>query len=358
MKKILLFLLLLQSAVLSADLKETPQSRYINKYAETAVKEMYRSGVPASITLAQGIIESRSGLSALAAKSNNHFGIKCHGWTGRKVYYDDDRPNECFRAYDSPEESFKDHSDFLRYNDRYKFLFDLPVTDYKSWAYGLKKAGYATDPTYAVKLISYIEQYDLSRFDVMSGKQVKELTRNKKEAHETEIKKQKKEKKSLFGFFKSKKNRQKPTKVQEQKETIPASPLKLEEPKHWKPKANETLLFDMSREILEKNGVPYVVAVDGDSYKEIALSFDLFEEEIYEYNDADASTLLLPGDYVYIKPKKEYTVQGLDLYIVNETGEKLRDIAQRFAVRLNSLCKLNNLDKNSVLEEGDVIKLR
>ena len=129
---------------------------------------MYRTGVPASITLAQGIIESRSGQSALAVDGNNHFGIKCHNsWQGRTMLADDDRKNECFRAYDSAEESFRDHSDFLRYRDRYKFLFDYELTDYKSWAYGLKKAGYATDPSYPTKLIGVIERYQLYRYDKM-----------------------------------------------------------------------------------------------------------------------------------------------------------------------------------------------
>ena len=128
---------------------DTPQQSYIEKYSSLAVEEMYRTGVPASITLAQGLLESGNGQSRLAVKGNNHFGIKCHNtWTGAKVYHDDDRKGECFRKYDSPEESFRDHSDFLRYRDRYKFLFDLELTDYRSWAYGLKTAGYATDPKY------------------------------------------------------------------------------------------------------------------------------------------------------------------------------------------------------------------
>ena len=117
--------------------ERSPQQSYINTYSRTAVAEMYRSGVPASITLAQGMLESANGQSVLAVKGNNHFGIKCHDWSGPRMYYDDDRKGECFRKYSSPEESFRDHSDFLRYRDRYKFLFDLETTDYKGWAYGL-----------------------------------------------------------------------------------------------------------------------------------------------------------------------------------------------------------------------------
>ena len=125
----------------ASDAKLTPQEEYIHKYASIAQAEMRRTGVPASITLAQGLLESGSGKSTLAVKANNHFGIKCHkDWKGKKVYHDDDAKGECFRAYAKPEESFRDHSDFLRYNDRYKFLFDYEVSDYRSWCYGLKQA--------------------------------------------------------------------------------------------------------------------------------------------------------------------------------------------------------------------------
>ena len=161
--------LLLALGLLSAvsDAQQTPQQEYIHKYASIAQAEMRRTGVPASITLAQGLLESGAGLSTLAVKSNNHFGIKCHkNWKGKKVYHDDDAKGECFRSYSKPEESFRDHSDFLRYNDRYKFLFDYDISDYRSWCYGLKQAGYATDPKYATKLIDLIETYGLGRYDV------------------------------------------------------------------------------------------------------------------------------------------------------------------------------------------------
>ena len=161
-------LLLLVSMLVSAvPESSTPQKKYISQYAETAVREMYRSGVPASITLAQGLLESRYGQSPLAKEGNNHFGIKCHDWTGKKMYHDDDKRGECFRVYKSADESFRDHSDFLRYRDRYKSLFDNEITDYKAWAYGLKKAGYATDPAYPAKLIKIIEDYQLYDYDSM-----------------------------------------------------------------------------------------------------------------------------------------------------------------------------------------------
>jgi flagellum-specific peptidoglycan hydrolase FlgJ len=144
------------------------RSEYFETFREMAVHEMHRSGVPASITLAQGALESGDGNSTLARSANNHFGIKCHNdWNGRKIYYDDDAKNECFRKYPSVEDSYRDHSDYLREKQRYAFLFELDPLDYKGWARGLKKAGYATNPSYASKLIEIIDEYDLHRYDRM-----------------------------------------------------------------------------------------------------------------------------------------------------------------------------------------------
>jgi LysM repeat protein len=145
--------------------KQTP-TQYIDRYKELAIIEMHRSGVPASITLSQGVLESSSGNSRLAKFANNHFGIKCKGnWTGKTIYANDDAPDECFRAYGSVLESYKDHSDFLRKNWRYHELFELKITDYKGWCHGLRKAGYATNPQYGKILINLIERYDLSQYD-------------------------------------------------------------------------------------------------------------------------------------------------------------------------------------------------
>lgn len=144
---------------------------YIRKYKEMAIEQMERYRIPASITMAQGLLESGAGRSELARKSNNHFGIKCGGnWTGRTTYHDDDRRGECFRAYKSVRESYEDHSRFLTTRGRYSFLFKLSLTDYKGWAHGLKKAGYATNPRYADQLISIIELYDLDELDTKKGR--------------------------------------------------------------------------------------------------------------------------------------------------------------------------------------------
>jgi flagellum-specific peptidoglycan hydrolase FlgJ len=138
---------------------------YINYYSSIAMDEMIQFGIPASITLAQGILESGAGRGTLAVQANNHFGIKCHDWTGKKIFHDDDKKQECFRKYDNPEYSYRDHSIFLSNRGRYSFLFDLKKDDYKKWARGLKKAGYATDPKYSQKLIELIERYELYKYD-------------------------------------------------------------------------------------------------------------------------------------------------------------------------------------------------
>ncbi len=141
-------------------------ANYITNYKNIAMQEMVDFGIPASITLAQGILESGAGKGKLTLKSNNHFGIKCHtGWKGERVYHDDDKRQECFRKYKDPRNSFKDHSLFLANRSRYKNLFNLKKSDYKGWAKGLRKAGYATDPKYPQKLISIIEKYKLDKYD-------------------------------------------------------------------------------------------------------------------------------------------------------------------------------------------------
>ena len=315
MKKVVFSLALVLSVMMGAQTK-SPQQRYIEKYSSIAVEEMHRSGIPASITLAQGILESGAGQSALATEGNNHFGIKCHNnWTGRTVRADDDARNECFRAYDNAAESFRDHSDFLRYRDRYKFLFDFDITDYKSWAYGLKQAGYATDPTYASKLIRYIEDYNLSRFDAMT------LT---------------------------------------EEEALPESPLKIEEPvpaPAGSPIA-EQYRFSLSRQLYSRNGVPFVYSVEGESYRSIAKTYHLFLREILKYNDLNSDEPLSPGTVVYLQAKKKEAQKGLEKYIVGADGETLRGICQRFAVKESAVRKLNGLDSGYTPREGDELKLR
>ena len=287
-----------------------PYEKYIEKYASVAVSEMHRSGVPASITLAQGLLESGAGQSELASKSNNHFGIKCHSdWKGRKAYKDDDKANECFRVYSNASASFRDHSDFLRYQDRYKSLFDLEPTDYKGWAKGLKKAGYATDKQYADKLIKLIEDYELYRYDSDTG--------------------------------------------------IPETPLQIEKPVELKSaEVKEEFRFSLSRDIYQINGVPCIYAVEGDTYNSLASTYGLFLKEILRFNDASYGDILHAGDIVYLHLKKRRGARGMEKFIAGDGGETLRDISQRFGIRLSTLRAYNHLPDDYIPLEGDTIYLR
>lgn len=312
MRTLLLFSAFAVIGSLSA--QKTPQEAYIDKYAPVAVKEMHRTGIPASITLAQGILESRSGQSELAVKGNNHFGIKCHSdWKGKRMYHDDDEKGECFRVYRSAEDSFRDHSDFLRYRDRYAFLFDYAVTDYRSWAKGLRKAGYATDIDYPSKLVRIIEDYSLYRYD-------SQITGDE----------------------------------------LPDSPSVVQKTETVIPKASEVYEFSLEKPVYRKNGVTFVYAAEGDDYASIATANSLFVSEILRFNDEKENRMLQAGEVVYVTPKKRYAAKGMEKYIVERDGESLHDICHRFAVRQKSIMKLNSFpgDGDVILKEGDTVKLR
>ena len=376
------------AVLLRADV--TPQQRYVDRYAAIAVTEMYRSGVPASITLSQGLLESRYGLSALAAEGHNHFGIKCHNdWKGKTMAVDDDAKGECFRVYDADIDSFHDHSDFLRYRDRYKFLFDFPVTDYKAWANGLKKAGYATDPAYPAKLIKLIEDYDLGRFDKAKpadfepGGKYADLgaeapaasvsdkdkplddralfPKQAKPGKEPAAKETRAEKKARTKAEreakKAAKQHQKPTEALP--EALPESPNALEEAEvAQEQELREEFHFQMGRKIYKQNGVPFLYAMEGEDYRTIAEENNVILRQLLRYNDLAAEENLLPGTVVYLQAKKNQTRKGLDKYIVERDGESLRDICQRFGVKQKSIQKLNGFGAAHDLREGDTILLR
>ena len=391
-----------------AAVAQVPQiEKYVSDWAPTAVREMYRSGVPASITLAQGILESRYGLSPLAADGNNHFGIKCHkDWTGKTQYHDDDEKGECFRVYDDADESFRDHSDFLRYRDRYKFLFEFETMDYKSWAYGLKKAGYATDPGYPDKLIKYIEDYKLNEYDTMSLAAAEDLlakakgkdegkgvsapsvsstpstgsgTSGKGKASDTvkdrpkdsgnghsaaavkvDRKAEKAERKAEKAAEKAAKKAHKKSAEDDDELTgkIPDSPLSIEEPKKIDKNQLEEFKFSLTREAYSKNGVPFVTSMDGETYSSIADRYGLFLKELLKFNDLTVSQELAPGTIVYLQSKKNQSEKGLDKFIVDEEGQSLRDICQRFGVKMSSVCKMNGFTPDYEPREGDTIVLR
>ena len=217
------------------------RQEYIKMYKDLAIAQMKRTGIPASIILAQACLESGNGNSYLAREGNNHFGIKCHGWQGAVIYRDDDAPDECFRRYDKVEDSFADHSDFLRYRDRYAPLFELPVTDYRGWAYGLQKAGYATAGNYAEMLVRIIEENDLDSYDRLRKRAISKL---------------------------------------------PPTPAEAEVSEKATPK-KKSLAYrvSLSREVFVRNGANYIVAESYDSYSSIAAEYNLFVKELLRFND-------------------------------------------------------------------------
>ena len=332
---LLTFLCLTLTASQSPAPDKTPQEIYIEQFAGLAVEEMYRSGIPASITLAQGLLESGYGLSELAVKGNNHFGIKCHNnWAGGKMYYDDDRKGECFRKYKSPEDSYRDHSDFLRYRDRYKFLFDYKITDYKSWAHGLKKAGYATDPAYPKKLINLIETYELHQYDTKKAS----FAKQDRKSSDKEGKKQDK-------------NNSEPERP------LPPTPNEIEQVKPLTDSQRQDFHFSLTRQMYSQNGVPFVYSVEGETYQSIAASNNLFEREILKYNEATKGEQPRPGEVVYLKPKRNQAAKGLDKHVFEE-GDSMRSISQRFGVKLGKLYKMNGMPEGYTPKEGDIIRLR
>jgi len=288
---------------------------YIETYKGIAMKKMREYKIPASITLAQGILESGSGNSRLAQKANNHFGIKCHkGWTGKTIRVDDDEKNECFRSYRKAEESFHDHSLFLTQRTRYADLFKLKITDYKGWAKGLSKAGYATNPRYPELLIRIIERYDLAKYD----------------------------KQALSGKAAPKKSK-KPAVV------VTETP----------PQTNEFAVVDKSesgRFIHENNRVKLIFAKKGDDMSSLAKEFNMYSWQFAKYNDIDKDAVFEEGQLIYLQKKKrkskEYHYHNL------RPGENLWDVSQLYGIRLKRVYKMNDLDEGAKPVAGTAIKLR
>lgn len=256
-----------------------PYKDYIEKYAEMAVAERKANGIPASITLAQGLLESAAGKSKLAREGNNHFGIKCHaGWTGDTILRNDDAANECFRVYPSAQQSFTDHSRFLK-TRRYASLFEIPIEDYSSWAHGLRSCGYATDPNYATRLIAIIERYSLNLYDTDS------------------------ERPDLMA------------------EHI-ANTLKATHP------------------VRRSRGLLYVIANPGDTYASIAREMNIKAERLMVLNDAVADGPIKAWEEVYLMEKHDEAPKGMKKITIGD-DESFHSIAQRLGMRLESLRQLN-----------------
>jgi LysM repeat protein len=301
-KRIIFYIFLFTNLLAISQTTNKAYLSYIEKYHQLAEKQQKEHRIPASIILSQGLLESGAGQSDFAKQSNNHFGIKCTDWTGAKIYHDDDQKNECFRKYDQVLDSYEDHALFLKNRPRYAFLFNLNPTDYESWAHGLKKAGYATDPTYAYKLISIIEIYNLHRFDLEQG--------NSSQSNNTD-------QMNTMGSISA---------------------------------VTTHLLFKV-------NGVKFVTANSEDTFAQIADEFKTTESRIREFNDVDLNEALSEGTRVFIESKKNKASRECKTHIVQE-GESMYSISQDYAIKVAKLYQLNKISFTDGVSVDQVLKLR
>mgnify|MGYP004444852831 FL=1 len=302
---------------------------YIAMYKDIAILKMKEYKIPASITLAQGILESASGNSMLAIEANNHFGIKCHkDWTGETYLMDDDAKDDCFRKYESAEESYKDHSLFLTTRSRYALLFDLDITDYKGWAKGLKAAGYATNPQYPQLLIKKIEDYNLAHYDSIA-----------------------------LGFIREEIELEPPLQATPHVEPVTQTAALLAFSPDDKEAYELAAVTASGRFIYRNNGVKFVYAKDGETPESLAKEFAIYAYQLYDYNlfPRRSEVVFRSGDVVYLEPLGK-RCRRPSTYQVQE-GETLRDVALRFAVKLEKLQKYNKL-KDKDVKPGDLVRLK
>lgn len=334
---LIISIFILAATVHANDNNKISRQEYIEKFADLAIKEMERTGVPASITLAQGCLESDNGNSKLARKARNHFGIKCHStWKGKTMRKDDDRKNECFRVYKSDYDSYIDHSDFLRNGKRYAFLFDLKTTDYKGWAKGLKKAGYATNPKYPALLIKIIEDNDLHKYDTPQ----KLAKADKKEEKQN----------TSHTSQKSETARKTSTSSNTYGDIVLEEPPVLIDPKEY---AIESPI----RKVHENNKLTYIVVKKGDTFWGISREFDLMEWQLFKFNDFPKNHILQAGEVLYIQTKKNNASKKYSLHKV-AAGETLHSISQLYGMKQRRLARYNSKRKNEDLTVGELLFLR
>ncbi|MBR6831034.1 MAG: glucosaminidase domain-containing protein [Tidjanibacter sp.] len=309
------------SAVAQTDID---RRRYIEQYAELAMDQQAKYGIPASITLAQGLLESANGKSRLAVEANNHFGIKCkEEWTGGKIYHDDDELQECFRAYKTAEESYIDHSLFLTTRPRYAKLFTLDITDYKGWAHGLKEAGYATNPVYAQSLIKIIEDYNLYDFDTPAPK-AEPVKKPRRQRSQEEL--------DAVGriAFNPEALNVKP--AQNPAVFIANGTIDIDH--------HTVALFSAGKYALRSNnGCRYVVAEAGDTMADVAAAVGSTPKRLGKINELNSATTFSRTTLIYIDRKK--SSYGLNAVHVVEQSETIHDVAQYYAIRLDKLKELN-----------------
>lgn len=274
---------------------------YIDQYKDLAIEQMLRYNIPASITLAQGLFESAAGRSNLTRSGNNHFGIKCHGWTGKRTYHDDDAAGECFRAYDNARQSYEDHSRFLATQSRYARLFSLKRTDYRGWARGLKQCGYATNPQYASKLTQIIELYGLNKYD----------------------------RATTYDRFIA---------------------------KHA---SEESPGPDGVRYVIKAyNDNYYVIAKKGETFKSLGKELGISGRKLAKYNERDKRETFDDGDVIYLKKKRNKAERNFkNRPHTVKAGESMYSIAQKYGIRLKSLYKKNRLSPDYNIRVGDKLRV-
>lgn len=325
MKRLTTFSVILFLAFSANAEDKLTSEQYIEQWKITAIEQMNEHAIPASITLAQGILESGNGNSRLAQNANNHFGIKCHkAWDGKTFYQDDDEKDECFRSYDNAALSYDDHSLFLTGRERYSGLFQLKLTDYKGWAKGLKKAGYATNPKYADLLITIIERHNLDQYDLMPYLPI-EMEKEREQAELTTTV-----------------DKDAPvTVVTEQEE-----------------KEIEVIAVAKHQVALNKYRTRYITVSQGDTFYTISKEFDVSLWQLYKYNELGKRDVLKVGEIIYLDPKKGRSKRGSNVFICTE-DMSLRQVAQAEGLKLKKLLKYNfSEEPDKVLPKGTKVILR
>lgn len=327
----LLLILVLAVEAASAQSRPTRQTReeYIERYKHIAIDQMERYGIPASITMAQGILESDCGNSTLSRSSNNHFGIKCkRDWTGEKVYHDDDEKGECFRAYPTVEDSYDDHAEFLDRQPRYDSLFVYASDDYRSWARGLKACGYATAPDYAERLVRIIEESKLYLLDKPNG--------------DTLYAQHRTEQKNPDEWFSS------------QSSTLDLETSTGVDPDNYR----VTINAHQGYNIYELNGVYYILAKENDTFEKIASKFMISARNLRKFNDLkDKKAQPMTDEVVYIERKKTRWL-GPQLHHRCREGETSYSVGQKYGIRSRSIEKLNGLKRGATLQPGTEIRIK
>lgn len=375
MKKIFLLIALVNVALLTTvaqttSVKERTET-YINSYKDLAIQEMIRTGVPASIKLAQGILESQFGESTLAKNANNHFGIKCKTeWTGEKIFQDDDAKGECFRVYKSAEESYRDHSDFLKTRPHYSFLFKLDLTDITGWAYGLKRAGYATNKTYPEKLLRVIEDYQLNQYTIQGIAMMENKTAPVVATVQNTTAPNVATEQTATPAIKNEpiiKNDTQKTAVVKEETDAPQTELQTANTSVEKIKPTEETDKKIITVAEEKKTVAYpagvftinhtkaVHAKEGTSLLALAHQYDISLSKLFEFNELAEIDILDMDRVLFIEKKQK---RGASDFHEVTAGENLHDVCQKEGIRMESLLEYNKLKKESQLSAGQKLFLR